>query len=146
MTALRTRMTEDMKIRNLALTTQAAYLEQVSLFARHFNKSPEILGREQIRTYQLYLAQEKKLSPSSLIVAVSALRFLYNVTLRREWNLDAVIPAPKMPQKLPIILSPEEVLEFSGLRKAEQPPHHPDLLLCRRPSHFRSHRSASCPH
>ena len=114
MTALRTRMTEDMKIRNLALTTQVSYLEQVSLFARHFNKSPEILGRKEIRTYQLYLAQKKKLSPSSLIVAVSALRFLYNVTLHREWNLDAVIPAPKMPQKLPIILSPEEVLEFLG--------------------------------
>ena len=63
MTALRTRMTEDMKIRNLALTTQVAYLEQVALFARHFNKSPEILGREEIRTYQLYLAQEKKRSP-----------------------------------------------------------------------------------
>ena len=68
MTALRTRMTEDMKIRNLALTTQTAYLEQVSLFARHFNKSPEILGREEIRTYQLYLAQEKKGSyPESVI-------------------------------------------------------------------------------
>jgi hypothetical protein len=61
-------MTGDMKIRNLALTTQASYLQQVSLFARHFNKSPEILGREEIRTYQLYLAQEKKLSPSALIV------------------------------------------------------------------------------
>ena len=147
MTALRTRMTEDMKIRNLALTTQVSYLEQVSLFARHFNKSPEILGRKEIRTYQLHLAQEKKLSPSSLIVAVSALRFLYNVTLHREWNLDAVIPAPKMPQKLPIIhTQPGGGARVSGLRKAEPPPHHPDLLLCRRPSHFRSPRSASCPH
>ena len=127
MTALRTRMTEDMKIRNLALTTQASYLEQVSLFARHFNKSPEILGREEIRTYQLYLAQEKKLSPSSLIVAVSALRFLYNVTLHREWNLDAVIPAPKMPQKLPIILSPEEVLEFLGCVRLNN---HRTILTC----------------
>jgi site-specific recombinase XerD len=127
MTALRTRMTEDMKIRNLALTTQASYLEQVSLFARHFNKSPEILSREEIRTYQLYLAQEKKLSPSSLIVAVSALRFLYNVTLHREWNLDAVIPAPKMPQKLPIILSPEEVLEFLGCVRLNN---HRTILTC----------------
>jgi hypothetical protein len=61
-------MTEDMKIRNLALTTQAAYLEQVSLFARHFNKSPEILGREQIRTYQLYPPKRKSClpAPSSL--------------------------------------------------------------------------------
>ena len=127
MTALRTRMTEDMKIRNLALTTQVAYLEQVSLFARHFNKSPEILGREEIRTYQLYLAQEKKLSPSALIVAVSALRFLYNVTLHREWNFDAVIPAPKMPQILPIVLSPEEVLEFLGCVRLNN---HRTILTC----------------
>ena len=55
MTALRQRMLEDMKIRNLALNTQECYLLQVSQFARHFGKSPELLGREDIRAYQLYL-------------------------------------------------------------------------------------------
>jgi integrase/recombinase XerD len=85
------------------------------------------LGREQIRTYQLYLAQEKKLYASALIVADSALRFLYNVTLHREWNLDDVIPAPKMPQKLPIILSPEEVLEFLGCVRLHN---HRTILTC----------------
>jgi hypothetical protein len=114
MTALRQRMLEDMKIRNLALNTQASYLLQVSQFARHFGKSPEVLGREEIRAYQLYLTEEKKLAPGSITIAVSALRFLYKVTLRREWNLEDIIPAPKAPQKLPIILSPEEVLEFLG--------------------------------
>jgi hypothetical protein len=44
MTSLRRRMTEDMQVRNLSLQTQATYVQQVSLFARHFNKSPEILG------------------------------------------------------------------------------------------------------
>lgn len=112
MTPLRQRMTEDMKIRNLALNTQASYLQQVSLFARYFGKSPDSLGREDIRAYQLYLSEEKKLSPASITVAVSALRFLYNVTLRRGWNLEEIIPAPKKPQELPVILSPEEVLEF----------------------------------
>jgi integrase/recombinase XerD len=65
MTSLRTRMTEDMQIRNLAVHTQNTYLLQVGLFARHFNKSPELLGPEQIRTYQVYLTNEKKLATSS---------------------------------------------------------------------------------
>jgi integrase/recombinase XerD len=46
MTPLRQRMTEDMQVRNLALNTQTSYVQQVSLFARHFNKSPELLGPE----------------------------------------------------------------------------------------------------
>ena len=127
MTALRTRMTEDMKIRNLALKTQACYLKHVSRFARHFNKSPEILGREEIRAYQLYLTQEKKLAPATITVAVSALRFLYHVTLHRDWNLEEIIPAPRKPQKLPIILSPEEVLEFLGCVRLNN---HRTILTC----------------
>jgi len=107
-------MIEDMKIRNLALNTQASYLLQVSLFARYFGKSPELLGREDIRAYQLYLTQEKKLSPKSITISVAALRFLYKVTLRREWKLEDIIPAPKAPQTLPVILSPEEVMQFLG--------------------------------
>jgi len=53
MTPLRQRMTEDMQVRNLALNTQTSYVQQVSLFARYFNKSPEELGPEDIRTYQV---------------------------------------------------------------------------------------------
>jgi integrase/recombinase XerD len=112
MTPLRQRMTEDMRIRNLALNTQRSYLEQVSRFARHFGQSPEALGPEHIRAYQVYLTNERKLEPGSIIIAVSALRFLYKVTLHKEWKLQEVIPAPKKPQKLPVVLSPEEVLQF----------------------------------
>jgi len=109
MTPLRQRMTEDMQVRNLALNTQMSYLQQVSLFARHFNKSPEQLGPEDIRAYQVFLTNEKKLAPGSVLIAVSALRFLYKVSLKED-----AIPAPKKPQKLPIVLSPEEVLHFLG--------------------------------
>ena len=112
MTSLRRRMTEDMQVRNLSSQTQATYVQQVSLFARHFNKSPEILGPEEIRSYQVYLTNEKKLAPSSIIIAVAALRFLYKVTLRKDWRLEEIIPTPKKPQKLPNVLSPEEVLRF----------------------------------
>ena len=112
MTPLRQRMTEDMQVRNLSPHTQASYLQQVSLFARHFNKSPQQLGPEDIRAYQVYLTNERKLSPSSILIAVSALRFLYKVSLKKDWTFDEIIPAPKKPQKLPVVLSPEEVLHF----------------------------------
>jgi len=112
MTSLRQRMTEDMQVRNLALNTQTSYVQQISLFARHFNKSPEELGPEDIRSYQVYLTNEKKLATGSILIAVAALRFLYKISLKREWPFDDVIPAPKKPQTLPIVLSPEEVLQF----------------------------------
>jgi integrase/recombinase XerD len=114
MTSLRQRMTEDMQVRNLALNTQMSYVQQVSRFARHFNKSPEQLGPEDIRTYQVYLTNEKKLAPSSVLTAVAALRFVYKVSLNKNWQFEDVIPAPKKPQKLPVVLSPEEVLQFLG--------------------------------
>jgi site-specific recombinase XerD len=112
MTSLRRRMVEDMQIRNLAVNTQESYTQQVSLFARYFQKSPELLGPEQIRAYQLYLTNEKKLATGSIVIAISALRFLYRVTLKKDWSFADLIPAPKMPKKLPVILSPEEVLQF----------------------------------
>jgi len=114
MTPLRQRMAEDMRVRNLAVNTQLSYMQQVSLFARHFNKSPEQLGPEEIRAYQVYLTDEKKLAPGSVLIAVAALRFLYKISLKRDWPFDDVIPAPKKPQKLPVVLSPEEVLRFLG--------------------------------
>jgi len=105
-------MTEDMQVRNLAVNTQMSYLQQVSQFARYFNKSPELLGPEEIRSYQVYLTNERKVSPGSVLIAVAALRFLFKVSLSKDWTLEDVIPAPKKPQRLPVVLSPEEVLQF----------------------------------
>jgi site-specific recombinase XerD len=105
-------MTEDMQVRNLALNTQTSYVQQVSLFARHFDKSPEELGPDDIRAYQVYLTNERKLAPGSILIAVAALRFLYKVSLKKNWAFEDVIPAPKKPQRLPVVLSPEEVLQF----------------------------------
>ena len=86
----------------------------MSLFARHFGQSPAHLGPEDIRSYQVHLTNEKKLSPSSIHVSVSALRFFYRVTLKKNWEFDEIIHAPKPPKKLPIVLSQEEVLLFVG--------------------------------
>lgn len=105
-----------------------AYLQQVSLFARYFSKSPDLLGREDVRVYQVYLANEKKLAPSSIHTAISALRFLYKVTLERDWVPEEVLPLPKKPQKLPIILSPDEVQRFLGC--VLDPKHHAILTTC----------------
>lgn len=121
MTSLRQRMIDDMRIRNLTLNTQKSYLLQVASFAKYFSQSPEDLGPDEIRDYQIYLINDKQLAPSSLCIAVSALRFLYKVTLRKSWALDE-IPAPKKPQTLPIILSQEEVSIF--LQCATSPKHH----------------------
>jgi integrase/recombinase XerD len=127
MTPLRQRMTEDMQVRNLAEHTQRAYLQQVSLFARHFGKSPEVLGPAEIRTYQLYLTQ-RRLSASSISVAVAAIRFLYKVTLGREWSVDEIIPTCRRPQKLPVVLSPDEVARF--LDAVDSRKHRAILILC----------------
>jgi site-specific recombinase XerD len=105
-------MIEDMQIRNLSVHTQKCYVLQVSLFARHFSKSPELLGAEQIRAYQIYLTNERKLATKSILIAIAALRFLYKVTLKRNWVFENIIPAPKAPQTLPVVLSPEEVIQF----------------------------------
>ena len=113
-TILRQRMTEDMQVRNLSRQTQASYVLQVSQFARYFNKSPAVLGPEEIRSYQVYLTNQKKLEASSIKVAVAALRFLYRVTLKRPWDFGEIVPSPKAPRTLPIILSPDEVVQFLG--------------------------------
>lgn len=128
MTPLRQRMSEDMQIRNLALNTQRSYLEQISRFARHFGKSPELLGPGEIRAYQLHLTQDRRLSPSSVLVAVAAIRFLYKITLKRDWNIDEVIPACRKPQKLPVVMSPEEVNRF--LVAVKNPKHRVILTVC----------------
>jgi integrase/recombinase XerD len=90
MTSLRQRMIEDMQIRNLAVHTQNTYVLQVSMFARHFSKSPERLGPEEIRTYQVYLTNEKKLAITSILIAICALRFLYKVTLKKDWVFEEI--------------------------------------------------------
>ena len=111
MTPLRQRMLEDMSIRNLAENTQLSYVQQVSSYARYFKRPPEDLGPEQIRAYQIHLIDGRKLAPHSVSIAVSALRFLYKVTLKRDWTPDE-IPMPKKAFKLPVVLSPGEVIQF----------------------------------
>jgi len=128
MTPLRLRMIEDMQIRNLAPQTQATYIDQIARFARHFGRSPELLGPPEVRAWQLYLAREKRLAASSISVAVAALRFLYTVTLRRTWAVEDDIPTVRQPRKLPEVLSPEEVRTF--LQAVSSLKHRVILTVC----------------
>jgi len=108
MTPLRQRYLEDLQLRNYSVKTQQVYVECVSLFARHFGRSPEQLGPEEIRTYQLYLIQEKQVSWSRFNQTVCALRFLYGATLRKDWIIKH-LPFPRKETRLPVILSPAQV-------------------------------------
>ena len=110
MTPLRQRMIDDMRIRNLAAGTIASYIEKVAKFAKFYGKSPEQLGPEEVRAYLLDLIDEGY-SRSSLVQNVSALRFLYHVTLHREWH-ERALPFPKKERHLPVVLSREEIAVF----------------------------------
>ena len=112
MTPLRQRMLEDMQVRNLSPRTRTTYLQHVARFARHFQQSPDCLGPAEMRAYQLYLTNDRKLAVASRLVTVAALRFLYTVTLRKPWRVEDVLPAPQKPDRLPVVLSPDEVLRF----------------------------------
>ncbi len=110
MTALRQRYIGDLRLRNKSPRTIETYVLRVSLFARHFGRSPELLGPEQVRAYQEHLIA-RQVSWSTFNQAVCALRFLYQVTLGRP-ELIAHLPFARRPRKLPTVLSPEEVLRL----------------------------------
>ena len=114
MTNLRQRMLEDLRIRNRAESTQTNYVGYVAAFARYIDRSPADLGPEHIRTWQIYLVEERGVSYSTLNVAVCALRFLYCTTLGKDWMIHH-IPFAKQEKKLPVILSPREVARFLAL-------------------------------
>jgi integrase/recombinase XerD len=108
MTQLRQRMLEELQRRNYSTGTIRLYLQHVAAFAQHFHRSPDQLGAEEIRRYQLFLIQQKKLAWSSYKQIVCALRFFYAKTLKRPFMLED-IPFPRHEQRLPLILSQEEV-------------------------------------
>jgi integrase/recombinase XerD len=125
-TQLRKRMLEELQRRNYSQATTRSYILGVKQFAEYFSQSPEKLGAEEIRRYQLYLLNEKKITPGTVAIRMSALRFLYKKTLkRRDLAFDDLV-FPKKPKKLPVVLSPEEVA-----RLIEATPHlmHRTILM-----------------
>jgi site-specific recombinase XerD len=111
MTPLRQRMLDDMQLRNLRPETQRNYLNHVANFAQYFKRSPELLDIEAVRQYQLYLLNERKLSPETINQYVSSVKFLYLTTLEMPWTPEH-FPRVRRPHKLPVVLSQEEILAF----------------------------------
>jgi len=119
MTALRQRMIEDMRLRNLSPHTIDAYVLAVKQFANHFERSPEQLNAEQVRQYLLHLVQKKHASFSRYNLARCALQFLYRVTLGRDERF-AKLPCARDRKRLPTVLSTDELR-----RLFEVVAHHP---------------------
>ncbi len=111
MTHLRKMMLEELERRNYAQATIDCYLRIVAEFSLHFHRPPNQLGPDHIRQYQAHLFGRRKLAPSTVTQRLAALRFFYIKTLRKPWSV-AETPYPKKVQRLPIILSAEEVAQL----------------------------------
>jgi len=107
---LRQRMIEDMSVRNLSPATQRSYVYAVAKFSRFFGRSPDRLGLEDVRTYQVHLVAGG-ISWPALNQTVCALRFFYGVTLKQS-DVPERIPYARQPRKLPVVLSADEVVRF----------------------------------
>ncbi|HZQ93590.1 MAG TPA: tyrosine-type recombinase/integrase [Candidatus Sulfotelmatobacter sp.] len=111
MSPLRQRMVEDMRLRNFSEATQRAYVHYIADYAKYFGVSPDQLEPETIREYQLYLLDDRKMSPQTANGFVAAARFLYQTTLELPWS-DAHFRRSRVPQRLPVVLSALEVSRF----------------------------------
>jgi integrase/recombinase XerD len=108
MSELRARMIRDMTVRGFSLRTHEAYIRQVVGLARYYRRAPDQLSADEVQAYVAHLFQVRKRSWSTCAQAAHAFRFLYHVTLGHP-STDFHVPAPKQPQKLPDLLSREEV-------------------------------------
>jgi site-specific recombinase XerD len=108
MTELRKRMTEDLRLR-YSDNTILIYTNTVADFARYFRKSPDKMGPEEIRQYQLYLLDQRKLAWSTFVQRTAALKFFYTRTLKQHWFVQEVAKPKKVRRQLPTVLSREEV-------------------------------------
>ena len=111
MTQLRKLMLEELQRRNYSKTTVNAYVRMVEAFARHFHRSPDQLGPEEIRAYQVYLLTDRKMGARTVGHHTAALRFFFCKTLKRNYPIEEV-PYPKAGRRLPIILTQEEAIRL----------------------------------
>jgi len=124
MTRLRQRMLDDLRRRNYSPDTIRGYIRAVQQFAEYFGRSPEQMGAEELRRYQIHLLHERKLALGTVENCISALRFLYRKTLKRRDLAFDDLPFPKQPRTLPTVLSQDEVT-----RLIEAAPHRMHRML-----------------
>lgn len=119
MTPLRQRLIEDLQVRNRSTRTIQCYVRHIRRFAAHFGRSPEELGPEHVRDYQLHLLNQR-VSWSAFNQAVCALRFLYGTTLGRPELLPR-LPYGRRPKRIPRVLGRDEVRELLACTRQRQP-------------------------
>jgi len=120
MSELRRLMLQGMTVRGMSPRTQRSYVSAVRRLAKHYRRSPDVLTMDEVQSYLAHMIEVEKLSWSTCSVAANAFRFLYHVTLRRAAT-DFVVPRPRQPQKLPEILSCEDVSRLFA--SVEHPKH-----------------------
>jgi len=108
---LRDQMVSDLKLRNYSPKTVEAYTSCINDFARHFRRSPELMGQQEIRDFLLHLIEKRQVSPALQKMFVAALKFFYRITLNRPEEVER-IPYPKIPDTLPDVLSRDEVVDI----------------------------------
>ena len=119
MTPLRQRMLDALVLRGMAQRTQEAYIGAVAALARHYRRSPETLSAEEVQRYLLHLLRERQLSRSSVNQAGCAFRFLYASVLGLKGEAFQV-PLGRAPQKLPEVLSREELARLFAVARHAQ--------------------------
>ena len=113
---LQEQMKADLTLKGYSEHTHKGYLRYLRRFAKHFMRSPAEMGEEEVRAFLLYLVREQKVDPSLQKAYISALKFFYRTTLGRP-EVVANIPNPKLPKRMPVVLSMEEVLAiFEAIR------------------------------
>ena len=122
MTEMRRRMEEELRLRGCSLRTRGAYVHWVSRFAAHYRRAPERMGQEQVRAYLIHLLEDRKLSRSTLVQALCALKFFYVHVLHRSLEVEDLIFPRQEKKRLPRVLSESEVrrlLESAGNLKEQ---------------------------
>jgi site-specific recombinase XerD len=110
-TPLRERMRSILRSRNYSPRTEDAYIHAVADFARHFGKSPDVLGAAEVIEYQIWLREYRHVSASLANQIVCGLKFFYREVLGRGDEIERVRFA-KRERRLPVVLSPEQTARF----------------------------------
>jgi integrase/recombinase XerD len=111
MTPLRQRMIQDLQLHGYAERTQESYISAVKSLSKYFNRRPDQLSQEDIRKYFLHLIEEKKAAKSTITIQLCGIKFFYQKTLGRRWNIFGLV-RPKRRKKLPVVLSLPEIRQI----------------------------------
>ena len=108
MTKLLHRLHDELVRRHYATTTRESYLKIVKAFHRHTGRRLDRIGPDDLRRYQVFLLEERKLAVGTVVAQIAALRFFFLRVLKRR-DMKEDLPYPKHRRRLPVVLSPEEV-------------------------------------